>query len=168
MSFSPFPLYFVCSFVLGVSVAPAATVVWDNSDADSLWSTANNWDSDTEPTSADDLTFPAALGGSISLTSTEQALSLSFADDYTFAGGNLNLAAGNSIGNWTDTRWKAEDFKKNGWRKIEEKEMGGKLINSRDQDLRVFYKKLEAGDEGSLRCNKYGAPQFMTLPAPSK
>jgi hypothetical protein len=38
---------------------------------------------------------------------------------------------GNNSGNWTDTRWEAEDFKKNGWRELEEKEMGGKLINSR-------------------------------------
>ncbi|CBY13225.1 unnamed protein product [Oikopleura dioica] len=80
-----------------VSSLPAAPIVWDNSNATGAWSTPANWDTNTEPTSADDLTFPLGLAGTITTTSTENALSLTFADAYTLSGGTLALASGNSI-----------------------------------------------------------------------
>ena len=49
----------------------AATVTWDDGGADSLWSTALNWDTDTVPTSSDDaiITAPnttALIGNTVS------------------------------------------------------------------------------------------------------
>jgi len=80
-----------------VSTLPAAPVVWDNSNGTGAWSTAANWDTNIEPTSADNVTFPLGLAGTISTTTTENALSLAFDDAYTLSGGTLALASGNSI-----------------------------------------------------------------------
>jgi autotransporter-associated beta strand protein len=85
------------ALVAFVSPLSAFPVVWDNSNATGDWSTAANWDTNTEPTSADDLTFPAGLAGTITTTTTENALSLTFEDSYTLSGGTLALASGNSI-----------------------------------------------------------------------
>ena len=80
-----------------VSSLPAAPIVWDNSNGTNAWSTAANWDTNTEPTSADDVTFPAGLAATITTTTTENALSLTFQDAYTLSGGTLALASGNSV-----------------------------------------------------------------------
>ena len=80
-----------------ISPLPAAPIVWDNSNATGAWSTAANWDTNTEPTASDDVTFPLGLAGTITTTTTENALSLTFQDAYTLSGGTLALATGNSI-----------------------------------------------------------------------
>ena len=71
---------------------------------------------------------------------------------------------GNSSGGWEATRWKAADFIENGWKELDEKDMGGKMLTSKGGIRNVFYKKLKAGDEGKLRCNKYGPPIFLSFP----
>lgn len=90
--------------VAAVLVSPlsAVTVTWDNSAGTGLWtsvpaSPSPNWNTDIEPTAADDVVFPAGLGGPVTTTTTENALSLSFQDAYTLSGGTLALASGNSI-----------------------------------------------------------------------
>lgn len=88
----PLPVAF-----LVVSSVTAAPIVWDNSNATNAWSTAANWDTNTEPTSADTVTFPVGLADTITTTTTENALSLTFDDAYTLSGGTLALASGNSI-----------------------------------------------------------------------
>lgn len=87
-----FPLAFCV-----VSSLTAAPIVWDNSNGTNAWSTPANWDTNTEPTSADTVTFPAGLAATITTTTTENALSLTFDDAYTLSGGTLALASGNSI-----------------------------------------------------------------------
>lgn len=81
-----------------VSPLSAAPLVWDNSSATGAWSTGDNWDTNIEPTAADDVTFPLGLGGTITTTTTENALSLVFNDAYSLSGGTLALASDNSIG----------------------------------------------------------------------
>ncbi len=85
------------TLVAFVSPLSSAPVVWDNSNATGAWSTGANWDTNVEPTAADDVTFPLGLGGTITTTTTENALSLTFNDAYTLSGGTLALATGNSI-----------------------------------------------------------------------
>ncbi|BCX49285.1 hypothetical protein HAHE_31930 [Haloferula helveola] len=75
----------------------SGAVTWDNSSLDGSWSEPTNWDGDVEPSSADDVVFPLGLGGTITTNSTENALSLSFDDDYLLDGGTVALASGNSI-----------------------------------------------------------------------
>ena len=70
---------------------------------------------------------------------------------------------GNNSGGWTETRWTADDFRDNGWKELSESQMGAQLIKSEKKPLVVFYKKLKAGEEGKLRCNKYGPPIFLTF-----
>jgi autotransporter-associated beta strand protein len=82
------------AFVFPLTAAP---VVWDNSNATGVWSTAANWDTNVEPTAADEVTFPLGLAGTITTTTTENALSLTFNDAYTLSGGTLALVSGNSI-----------------------------------------------------------------------
>ena len=72
---------------------------------------------------------------------------------------------GNSGGGWVDSRWTAEDFKENGWKELDEKDLGGHLLTSKGGVRKVFYKKLKEGESGELRCNKYGPPIFLTIPA---
>lgn len=57
--------------------------MWNNSNGANAWSTAANWDSKAEPPSADDVTFPLGLAATITTTSNENALSLTFNDAYT-------------------------------------------------------------------------------------
>lgn len=92
-----FPSMVRTVLVLASSPVLADTITWDNSNGTGAWSTPANWESNTEPTSADDLIFPLSLAGSISLTSTENARSLQFIGAYTFTGGTLALATDNSI-----------------------------------------------------------------------
>ncbi|MCP5542695.1 MAG: autotransporter-associated beta strand repeat-containing protein [Akkermansiaceae bacterium] len=85
--------------IVWITLAATSTgaVTWDNTSADGAWSTAANWDGDVEPTSADDVVFPVGLAGAVTASGTENALSLSFAGDYTLSGGTVALASGNSI-----------------------------------------------------------------------
>jgi len=75
---------------------PAAIVTWDGGAGTSAWSTAGNWDS-AEPAPADDVIFPAGLGGAITLATGENAKSLQFDDSYTLSGGGLTLAAAGTL-----------------------------------------------------------------------
>jgi len=86
----------IACFVLG-SPCLAATVVWTNATANNAWSTNDNWDPVGEPTATSNVVFPAGLAATITTTTTENALSLTFEDDYTLSGGTLTLASGNSI-----------------------------------------------------------------------
>jgi autotransporter-associated beta strand protein len=98
-TFSPgFPYLIRTALVLVSSPLAAVPITWDNSNGTGAWSTAANWDTNTEPTAADDLTFPLSLAGMITLTTTENARSLQFDGGYTLSGGTLALASGNSIG----------------------------------------------------------------------
>ena len=89
-----------CLFAAAV-LAPAGTlaspITWDNSNLTNAWSTAANWNPNTEPTAADDLTFPVGLSATITTTTTENALSLRFDAAYTLSGGTLALPSGNSV-----------------------------------------------------------------------
>lgn len=82
-------------FFVGTSLASAVT--WDNSAGTALWSTATNWDTDSEPSSASPVIFPAGLAGTVTLAAGELALSLQLDGAYTLSGGGLALASGNSI-----------------------------------------------------------------------
>ena len=76
---------------------PAATI-WDFGAGTNAWSTATNWDTNLEPTSAEDVILPLGLGATITLAGTENAKSLSFLDNYTLSGGtSLTLASASSI-----------------------------------------------------------------------
>lgn len=91
-----------------VSSLSAATLTWDNSSADSLWTTPANWDTGTRPGLDDDTNFPAGLGGTIALDIVPNGLggfysptarSLQFNDNYTvngssFTGAPLGLEIG--------------------------------------------------------------------------
>ncbi len=75
-----------------------SAVTWDNSAGTNLWSTATNWDTNVEPTSATPVILPVGLAATITLAATENAASLQFDDAYTLSGGSsLVLPAGNSI-----------------------------------------------------------------------
>ncbi len=96
---SGFPWVIRIALVLVSSPLVAAPLTWDNSSGTGAWSTAANWDTNTEPTSTDDLTFPLSLAGTITLTATENAKSMQFEGGYTLSGGTaLALPSGNSIG----------------------------------------------------------------------
>lgn len=91
--------------------AGAATVIWDaGSTTDLAWSTATNWDGNTEPTGADDVVLPKPIPNPgvltnphiITLTAGETANSVSFFSPYTLTGGDLDIATGQiavTIGN---------------------------------------------------------------------
>ena len=76
---------------------PVSAITWDNSNATGAWSTAANWDTNTEPTSADDVVFPSGLAGTITLSTGENAKSLQFDDAYTLSAGGLTLATASTI-----------------------------------------------------------------------
>jgi hypothetical protein len=91
----PYP---VSAALLLASVSmPASAITWDNSNATGTWSTAANWDSNTEPTAADDVVFPSGLAGTITLSTGENAKSLQFDDAYTLSAGGLTLATASTI-----------------------------------------------------------------------
>ena len=87
----------IAASALVLPFSPVIAVTWDNSLATGAWSAPDNWDTNMEPTSADDVVFPFGLAGAITTTTTENALSLTFDDDYSLGGGTLALASGNSI-----------------------------------------------------------------------
>lgn len=91
------------SLALASTPLAAGTVTWDNSGGTSAWTSvpavpSPNWDSNLEPTAADDVIFPAGLAGTITLSAGEFALSLQFNDAYTLSGGGLALPILNRIG----------------------------------------------------------------------
>jgi autotransporter-associated beta strand protein len=80
---------------LSSSPLSAATLTWNNSSADGLWSTPANWDSGNRPDASDAVIFPAGLGGTVSLTIvpdglggfyTPSAQSIQCSDDFTLSG----------------------------------------------------------------------------------
>jgi autotransporter-associated beta strand protein len=75
----------------------ASSITWTNGNGNTQWSTAGNWDPATEPNSSSEILFPADLAGTITTTTTENALSLRFEGNYTLSGGTLALATGNGI-----------------------------------------------------------------------
>jgi fibronectin-binding autotransporter adhesin len=73
------------------AASPALADVWDNSSADGFWSTASNWADDSEPTSADNVFFPAGFPGGANVifldnSPPETAVGVFFSDDYTLTG----------------------------------------------------------------------------------
>ena len=94
------PALFVGAFSVAlISSAPASTLLWEG-DNDALWDTAGNWSSAAKPTAADDLIFPASVpasGGTITLGSAENALSLTFRSSFTLSGGDLLLAGAGRV-----------------------------------------------------------------------
>ena len=76
----------------------AATVTWDNSSGTNAWSTPANWDTNVEPTAADDVVLAAGLGATLTLSAGELAKSLQFDASYTLSGGGLTLSSASTIG----------------------------------------------------------------------
>lgn len=82
---------------LGQSIH-AATVTWDAGAGTNAWSTPTNWDTNLEPTIADDVVLAAGLAATLTLSTGEVAKSLQFDDDYTLSSGGLTLASASTIG----------------------------------------------------------------------
>lgn len=78
-------------------VSPSADTTWDGGAGTSSWSTATNWDPDTEPTTSLIAGFPAGPGGTITLSAGESAKGLEFYGPWTLSSGALSLAAAPSI-----------------------------------------------------------------------
>lgn len=70
---------------------------------------------------------------------------------------------GNSSGDWQKEVWDAKEFKRKGWRPLTKTDLGGLLLNHGNQEQTVFYKKVEAGQNVRLRCNKYQPPYPIVL-----
>ncbi|RYD61466.1 MAG: hypothetical protein EOP83_16945, partial [Verrucomicrobiaceae bacterium] len=89
-----------------ISPISAATLTWDNSDANGLWSTPANWDTGSRPLSSDDAVFPSGLGGAITLdtatvsgeTVFPTAQTVQFNDNYTVTGSSFIRSLGVGIG----------------------------------------------------------------------
>ncbi len=76
----------------------ASTATWDNSNGTNAWSTGANWDTNVEPTVADDVVLAAGLGAMLTLSPGEEAKTLTVNDNYTLSGGGLTLASASTIG----------------------------------------------------------------------
>jgi hypothetical protein len=72
---------------------------------------------------------------------------------------------GNSSGNWQKEVWTAEKLRSAGWIEASEQELGGRLIDRGNRAQRIFVKHVAAGEDGRLRCNKYGPPFFILFGA---
>ena len=83
--------------LLGV-LAHANAVTWDDGAGTNVWSTGANWDTNVEPTIADDVVLAADLGAMLTLSSGEEAKTLTVNDNYTLSGGGLTLAGVVQIG----------------------------------------------------------------------
>ena len=90
-----------------VSSLSAATLTWNNSSADGLWSTPANWDTGNRPLSGDDAIFPFGLGGTITLNvvdvlgvpTSPTANSIQFNDNFTVTGSSfIAPASGIEVG----------------------------------------------------------------------
>ena len=73
----------LCSLALAISLAPAfgATVIWDGGGADNGWSTGNNWDSNTVPTTAtpfDDVQFAGSVRTAVNVDTDVTVKTLKF------------------------------------------------------------------------------------------
>jgi fibronectin-binding autotransporter adhesin len=94
-------------FCGAVVCASALADVWDNSAGTSQWSSATNWADNTEPTINDFVTFPNTIPlglSTITLSSGEFAQSLTFLNNYTLSGGNIQLGNGMiTAGGWTSS-----------------------------------------------------------------
>ena len=75
----------------------AATVTWDNSNATNAWSTAANWDTNIEPLAADDVILPLGLAATLTLSTGENAKTLTINDNYTLTGGGLTLVSASTV-----------------------------------------------------------------------
>ncbi len=75
---------------------------------------------------------------------------------------------GNASGDWRETRWMRDDFYAHGWREATAADLGGALVDSGNREHVVFVKKVEAGESGRLRCNKYAPPLFIITSNESK
>src|SRR6266496_2532785 len=89
---------------LGTSAPAWATDIWDNSSGNGSWSTATNWQDNTEPTINDDVDLPAGFPGpspgtvtTINLSANEVAASVRFEDSYTLGGGNLSSGGSGTV-----------------------------------------------------------------------
>lgn len=96
---------FLVAACSGAMSAVALADTWDNSAGTSQWSTATNWADNTEPTINDFATFPNTIPAGLStitLSSGEFAQSLTFLNNYTLTGGNIQLGNGMiTAGGWT-------------------------------------------------------------------
>ncbi|MBL8878540.1 MAG: autotransporter-associated beta strand repeat-containing protein [Phycisphaerales bacterium] len=102
--------FIVSACVLAKFVEPPRVFAdqWDNSSGNAQWSTATNWADNTEPGINDFVTFPNSMPGgasTITLSSGEFALSLTFLNSYTLTGGNIQLGNGSVSlgGGWNPT-----------------------------------------------------------------
>jgi len=68
---------------------------------------------------------------------------------------------GNQSGDWKKEALSESNLISQGWRKLSEAELGGRLVKGDGRVQTVFIKKLERGEEGRLRCNKYDPPFFI-------
>lgn len=79
---------------LGIGAAQAVSVAWDNGGGDNSWQTAANWDNDTVPVAADDITI-----------GTGAAVNYTPGGDLIVDGGSLTISGGSSwnqaVGNWS-------------------------------------------------------------------
>jgi fibronectin-binding autotransporter adhesin len=72
------------------------TSIWTGA-VSANWDTSGNWQSNAKPTSPFDAVFPTPIpstGAAIALTSGEAAKTITFNDNYTLSGGDLNVATG--------------------------------------------------------------------------
>ena len=92
-----------CRFLLPITLvvlgseSSTGSVIWDNSAGTNAWSTPANWDTNIEPLSTDDVILPAGLAATLTLSNSEKAQTLQFADDYTLTGGGLALTSTSTI-----------------------------------------------------------------------
>lgn len=70
---------------------------------------------------------------------------------------------GNRSGGWHEERWTQKDFADHGWEEISTADLGGKLVKNGPRTQVVFVKKMTAGEQGRLRCNKYDPPYFISV-----
>lgn len=88
----------ILSVLLGVTALPAQDIYTGATDA--TWSNNGNWLDGSEPTLTDAVQFPSVIpgtGAAITLSTGEQALSLSFLNSYQLTGGDLTLGGTTSI-----------------------------------------------------------------------
>src|SRR5215208_3816721 len=92
----------IAALVGPAGAALAATKTWTNGGTfhDSQWDTTANWSPTGEPTSSSDVDFPSLVPFSsffISLTSGENARSLTLHNFYHLQSGSLALATGSVV-----------------------------------------------------------------------
>ena len=68
---------------------------------------------------------------------------------------------GNASGDWKEGCWTRADFYTHGWTEATSEDLGGALVNGQNRQQVVFVKKVEAGETGRLRSNKYDPPYFI-------